>query len=435
MWGVRLVCGRAWCGVMLVVVAPACSLLTHARHGCRGGGLEPFLFRTYKAIPATLGERRKRHREMQRVHRKALRDAALQWEAQAVALHIVGERHKAQLAHDWFPRWVRTAAPGDPRPHQPRKPSRSWYPQFRLEGMRRLPGQAADASQTGEVGGWPAELPRRHGRPSGDEQARARPSWRRRPFPAVQRWLRWRLERRQRQLLAAKDRLAASVRRALCDFEHGLAGTSDAEMWQAIEATSAAPSIFPRARLGALALADGGLVANNPTLVALREAAALWPGRRVGVVVSLGTGTSRPQSTSVAPAVRARRRPFRATFAATRLRARAHTRCSCSPASPARAPAGCTRLLGWRAKRAGTGVQVLRRAPRSTPPTAEAGANGKGGRPCLGSAMEDCPPFTRVPRHSVNPLRPLPLAKLRRWRRSPRVPPIFGLSRLRPACR
>ena len=37
-----------------------------------------------------------------------------------------------------------------------------------------MPGQAAGASQTGEVGGRPAELPRRHGRPSGDEQARAR---------------------------------------------------------------------------------------------------------------------------------------------------------------------------------------------------------------------------------------------------------------------
>ena len=75
--------------------------------------------------------------------------------------------------------------------------------------------------------------------------------------------------------------------------EAPLAGTSEAEMWQAVEATSAAPSIFPRTRLGGRSFADGGLVANNPTLIALREARALWPHRRIGVVVSLGTGSSR----------------------------------------------------------------------------------------------------------------------------------------------
>jgi len=83
--------------------------------------------------------------------------------------------------------------------------------------------------------------------------------------------------------------------------EAPLAGTSEAEMWQAVEATSAAPSIFPRTRLGGRSFADGGLVANNPTLIALREARALWPHRRIGVVVSLGTGSSRPASTTAVP--------------------------------------------------------------------------------------------------------------------------------------
>ena len=49
--------------------------------------------------------------------------------------------------------------------------------------------------------------------------------------------------------------------------------------------------MFPRTRLhDGQALTDGGLVANDPTAIALREAAALWPHRPVGLVVSLGTG-------------------------------------------------------------------------------------------------------------------------------------------------
>ena len=35
---------------------------------------------------------------------------------------------------------------------------------------------------------------------------------------------------------------------------------------------------------------DGGLVANNPTWHAMMEAHRLWPGRPIGVVVSLGCG-------------------------------------------------------------------------------------------------------------------------------------------------
>ena len=46
---------------------------------------------------------------------------------------------------------------------------------------------------------------------------------------------------------------------------------------QAVEATSAAPAIFPAARIGGDLLVDGGMVANDPTLLALREAHALWP--------------------------------------------------------------------------------------------------------------------------------------------------------------
>merc|ERR1719502_1150760 len=37
---------------------------------------------------------------------------------------------------------------------------------------------------------------------------------------------------------------------------------------------------------------DGGIVANNLSMIALQEAKALWPGRPVGCVVSLGCGMS-----------------------------------------------------------------------------------------------------------------------------------------------
>lgn len=40
-------------------------------------------------------------------------------------------------------------------------------------------------------------------------------------------------------------------------------------------------------------LIDGGLGHNNPTLHLLREAKRLWPGRRLGSVLSIGTGTQK----------------------------------------------------------------------------------------------------------------------------------------------
>ena len=69
-----------------------------------------------------------------------------------------------------------------------------------------------------------------------------------------------------------------------------LPGTSAAQLWEAVVATSAAPLFFPRAHFGDERFADGGLVANDPTLIAVREAATLWPKRALGLVVSLGTG-------------------------------------------------------------------------------------------------------------------------------------------------
>lgn len=42
-------------------------------------------------------------------------------------------------------------------------------------------------------------------------------------------------------------------------------------------------------------MVDGAIVANNPILVGLSEAALLWPGAPIDTVVSIGTGTNQPK--------------------------------------------------------------------------------------------------------------------------------------------
>ena len=61
-------------------------------------------------------------------------------------------------------------------------------------------------------------------------------------------------------------------------------------MLEAVSASAAVPLLLPEVRMGEELLRDGGLVANNPTAIALDEAEALFPGREIELVVSLGTG-------------------------------------------------------------------------------------------------------------------------------------------------
>jgi len=66
------------------------------------------------------------------------------------------------------------------------------------------------------------------------------------------------------------------------------------DVWQAGRATSAAPAYFPPFSLmppsseepvnRGPVFVDGGIVANNPVMVALKEAMSLWPGREVGCI-------------------------------------------------------------------------------------------------------------------------------------------------------
>lgn len=75
-------------------------------------------------------------------------------------------------------------------------------------------------------------------------------------------------------------------------------------MWQAARATSAAPVYFPPYRLEVtpeaalneakteFSLIDGGVLANNPTMVGLKEAKQQYRAKEL-IVVSIGTGTDR----------------------------------------------------------------------------------------------------------------------------------------------
>ncbi len=55
-------------------------------------------------------------------------------------------------------------------------------------------------------------------------------------------------------------------------------------------ATSAAPTYFAPVKLSGLDFQDGGMVCNNPTRMAMEEAKLLFPGRQIGLVVSVGSG-------------------------------------------------------------------------------------------------------------------------------------------------
>ena len=57
-----------------------------------------------------------------------------------------------------------------------------------------------------------------------------------------------------------------------------------------MQATTAAPSFFAAVKFEGKTYVDGAVCANNPTALAVVEASALWPGRPIEVIVSLGCG-------------------------------------------------------------------------------------------------------------------------------------------------
>ncbi|CAI4224428.1 unnamed protein product [Auanema sp. JU1783] len=69
-------------------------------------------------------------------------------------------------------------------------------------------------------------------------------------------------------------------------------GGTNHPLWQAIQASAAAPFYFEEVQLGEILLQDGGVIANNPTAIAIHETKLLWPNESLHCVVSVGNGRS-----------------------------------------------------------------------------------------------------------------------------------------------
>ena len=61
-------------------------------------------------------------------------------------------------------------------------------------------------------------------------------------------------------------------------------------IWQVARATSAAPTYYLPIAIDDVEYGDGGIGWNNPANEAILEARNKWPGRPIGILVSIGTG-------------------------------------------------------------------------------------------------------------------------------------------------
>lgn len=70
-------------------------------------------------------------------------------------------------------------------------------------------------------------------------------------------------------------------------------GSCKHQVWQAIRASSAAPYYLDDFSDDLNRWQDGAIVANNPTIFAVREAQLLWPDTKIDCLVSIGCGSTR----------------------------------------------------------------------------------------------------------------------------------------------
>lgn len=72
-------------------------------------------------------------------------------------------------------------------------------------------------------------------------------------------------------------------------------GTTRYKVWEAIRASTAAPVYHEDFKIDGYIFYDGGVLANNPTALALHEARLLWPNQKQpNCVVSIGNGRFQP---------------------------------------------------------------------------------------------------------------------------------------------
>ncbi|TMS38822.1 hypothetical protein L596_005462 [Steinernema carpocapsae] len=63
-------------------------------------------------------------------------------------------------------------------------------------------------------------------------------------------------------------------------------------LWQAIQASAAAPGYFEEVTLGSVLHQDGGVLANNPAAIGMHETKLIWPDEQLQCLVSVGNGRS-----------------------------------------------------------------------------------------------------------------------------------------------
>ncbi|KAJ9566706.1 hypothetical protein OSB04_002672 [Centaurea solstitialis] len=88
--------------------------------------------------------------------------------------------------------------------------------------------------------------------------------------------------------LTISENLATSAGAELGLKRGAYMGSCRHHIWQAIRASSAAPYYLDDYNDGEFRWQDGAIVANNPTVFAIREAQLLWPDAKIDTLVSIG---------------------------------------------------------------------------------------------------------------------------------------------------